>query len=589
MAIRITLIFQGAESVREFSGDSVMIGRLGADAAGLDLSNDPCISRQHAFLQVKNGACWLTDLGSKFGTQVNGREIRAQGEWRLWPEDTVLMGETTLHVAYVPEPKPAGPTPKAEPVARAHPLASPPIPVAPAAPARAISPARAPVPVVGSPPTLAPPPEPAPDPVSAFPVAPAPALVLAPAPAPAPLPNLRIVKAIDTKRTLASGQDREGSAAERRLAMLLDLPMQFSAQTGTNELLEIIMNRVIAVIPSARRGALLLRDPQQDVLLLKAYVSGGEPAVSETLARRALSEKHGFIWRAGQAGDNSRSMREFQMVTGMCAPIQWQDRAFGVICVDSPILTDTFGEDDLEFLIAVGQYAGMALAEQQYLADLRRNGKLVDRLLANFSPKVRTVLVEQAHLGKLRPGGAKSEVTVLFCDICGFTKHAAQADAHDVVDMLNQYFQPLVEVIFRHDGTVDKFVGDAVLAVFGSPEPDPQQHQKAVRAAVAMQEAVRTTSQLRAARSEVSCKMRIGLHCGEVFHGFVGGTDRLEFTVIGDAVNRACRFCEAAGEGEILISQDVFQRVFNFVKADKTSIATREGELTAFRVTGLRA
>jgi adenylate cyclase len=371
--------------------------------------------------------------------------------------------------------------------------------------------------------------------------------------------------------------------------MLLDLPMQFSAQTGTNELLEIIMNRVIAVIPSARRGALLLRDPQQDVLLLKAYVSGGEPAVSETLARRALSEKHGFIWRAGQAGDNSRSMREFQMVTGMCAPIQWQDRAFGVICVDSPILTDTFGEDDLEFLIAVGQYAGMALAEQQYLADLRRNGKLVDRLLANFSPKVRTVLVEQAHLGKLRPGGAKSEVTVLFCDICGFTKHAAQADAHDVVDMLNQYFQPLVEVIFRHDGTVDKFVGDAVLAVFGSPEPDPQQHQKAVRAAVAMQEAVRTTSQLRAARSEVSCKMRIGLHCGEVFHGFVGGTDRLEFTVIGDAVNRACRFCEAAGEGEILISQDVFQRVFNFVKADKTSIATREGELTAFRVTGLRA
>jgi adenylate cyclase len=82
--------------------------------------------------------------------------------------------------------------------------------------------------------------------------------------------------------------------------------------------------------------------------------------------------------------------------------------------------------------------------------------------------------------------------------------------------------------------------------------------------------------------------MRIGLHCGEVFHGFIGGADRLEFTIIGDAVNRACRFCSAAGEGEILISQDVFQHVFNLTKAEKTLVETKEGQLTAFRVSGLR-
>ena len=590
MPLRITVIYRETENVLDFDADQLLIGRLsGPGESGLDLSADACVSRQHATIQINTGICWLTDLGSRYGTQVNGREIREQGEWRLWPEDTVVMGETTLHVAYVPGPKPVRPTPKAEPAARAHAPAPLPAPVVPAAPARAISPARTPVPAAGSPPTLAPMPEPALEPESVIPAAPAPDLVLALSPVAAPLPNLRIVKAIDTKRTLPSGQDREGSAVERRLAMLLDLPMQFSARAGTSELLQIIMDRVIAVIPSARRGALLLQDPKQDVLLLKAYVSGAEPAVSETLARRALSEKSGFIWRAGDAGDASRSMREFQMATGMYAPIQWQDHAFGVICVDSPNLADAFSEDDLEFLIAVGQYLGMALAEQKYLAELRREGKLVDRLLANFSPRVRAVLVEQARLGKLRPGGVKSEVTVLFCDICGFTQHAAQADAHDVVDMLNQYFQPLVDVVFRHDGTVDKFVGDAVLAVFGSPEPDPQQHQKAVRAAVAMQEAVRATSELRAARNEVGCQVRIAVHCGEVFHGFVGGTERLEFTVIGDAVNRVCRFCEAAGEGEILISQDVFQRVFSFVKADKTVIKTKEGEFPAFRVSGLRA
>ena len=555
MPLRITLRYQGVETVRDFDTDRLSIGRLGSsDGSGLDLSNDLSVSRQHAVIHVKSGICWLTDLGSTCGTQVNEREIRGQGEWRLRAEDTVRVGETTLRFAYFSGPKPAVSAPGAEAISRANPPVSTATPVAPPPPMIALSPALAPVPVLESPRPLAPPPEPVPKHASALLDSPDPSPSRTLTPAPIPSPEIRIISAIDTNRTLASGQDRQGSATERRLAMLLDLPMRVSAKTGTHELLQIILDRVIAVIPSAKRGALLLRDPQQDALLLKAYVSGGEPAVSETLARRALDEKHGFIWRTGQNGEISRSMREFQMVTGMCAPLQWQDHSFGVICVDSPILADTFVEEDLDFLIAVGQYGGMALAEQLYLSELQCNFKLLNRLLTNFSPKIRTVLLEQARLGKLRTGGAKSEVTVLFCDICGFTKHAAQTDAHDLADMLNQYFQPLVEVIFSHDGTVDKFVGDAVLAVFGSPEPDPQQHQKAVRAAVAMQEAVRATNQLRVSRSEEICQMHIGLHCGEVFHGFVGGTDRLEFTVIGDAVNRACRFCDAAEEGEILIS-----------------------------------
>jgi adenylate cyclase len=343
------------------------------------------------------------------------------------------------------------------------------------------------------------------------------------------------------------------------------------------------MDRVVEAIPCARRGALLMCDPKQDALLLKAYVSPDEPAVSETLARRALNEKRGFIWRSS-VEDTSQSLRQFQVVTGMYAPLQWQDQVFGVICVDSPVVADTFREADLEFLIAIGQYAAMTMAGQQMRAELRQSNKLVDRLLANFSPKVRALLLHQTREGKLRPGGVKSEITLLFCDICGFTRQSANMDARDVVDMLNHYFQPMVETIFRHDGTVDKFVGDAVLAVFGSPEADPQHHQKAVRAALEIQQAVQATSQLRATRGDVACRVRIGLHCGEVFHGFIGTMDRLEFTVIGDAVNRACRYCECAGEGEVLISPDVFQHVFNLIKAEKTSIQTKEGPLTAYRV-----
>ncbi len=538
MAIRVTLKFQGTESVREFTGDSVVIGRIGASAGGLDLSNDPMVSRQHALLQVKNGVCWLTDTGSKFGTRVNGREIRSAGECQIGPEDAINVGDTVLQIACTPATGKGGGLADGELPDWARPLQA-----------------------------LA---------------------ELPPASESTSVPDVCILKAMDTRRGAAGEAGTEGPVTDQRLALLLNLPGQFGAKKGVNELLEEVMTRSMAIVPSAKRGALLLRDPARDTFLLKAYVSGGEPAVSQTLARRALSEKQGFIWRAGKPGDTSRSMREHQMATGMCAPLQWREHAFGVILVDSPYPADNFEESELELLMAIGQYVGMALAEEQYRAELSRNTKLVDRLLTNFSPKVRAVLVEQARLGKLRPGGVKSEVSVLFADICGFTKQAAQTDAQDLVDMLNQYFQPIVEVIFRHDGTVDKFVGDAVLAVFGSPEPDLQHHEKAVRAALAIQEAVRATSKSRAARGEPTCTMRLGLHSGEVFHGFIGGADRIEYTVIGDAVNRACRFCEAAGEGEIVISQQVFERVFNLVKADKRQIRTPEGEVTAFGLSGLR-
>src|SRR5262245_32960419 len=102
MAVRITLTCQGVEIIRDFTNDEFSIGRPdGVQIPALDLSPDPRVSRQHAVLRVKDGVCWITDLGSRFGTQVDGREIRGQGEWRLWPENVVLIGESKLRFAVV--------------------------------------------------------------------------------------------------------------------------------------------------------------------------------------------------------------------------------------------------------------------------------------------------------------------------------------------------------------------------------------------------------------------------------------------------------------------------------------------------------
>lgn len=591
MALRIIVSYRGKESVREFETDRLLIGRPdGTHAPGLDLSADPCVSRQHALAQVKEGVCWLSDAGSKFGTQVNGQEIRAQGERRLSPEDTVQVGETTLRFM-VPTPKPqsfgeskpplagsgGGPAVKVStPIAEVPPPVPPAPAVSPISPVLSAQKAQAPGALASAPAQVS-----ASNELS-FNIPP-PA-----APAQNAESDVRVLQMIDTTRRVAIGPDGAGPASDRRFNMLQGLALELGGQATQDQLLQAVMDRVVEALPAARRGALVLRDPQKNAFLLKAYVSADQPAVSQTLVRRAIDEKRGFIWRSGDVIDPSLSMREFRIVTGLYAPVQWRDKVFGVICVDSPSPSDSFSEDDLRFLIAVGQYAGMALAEQQYGAELRRNGKLLDRMMANFSPKLRAVLLEQARQGKLRPGGVKSEVTVLFFDLVGFTQRAAQMDAHDVVEMLNHYFQRLLETIFLYDGTVDKFVGDGVLAVFGSPEPDPQQHQKAIRAAISLQEAMRVTVQQRVARDEIACQVRIGLHCGEVFHGFVGALDRLEFTVIGDVVNRASRYCAAAGEGEIVISRDLFQHIFNLVRADKITIPTKEGELSAYRINGLK-
>jgi class 3 adenylate cyclase len=572
MAVRITMTYEGVERILEFDASRIAIGRPSeTDKPDADLSPDSHVSRQHAVLEVKNGAFWLTDAGSRSGTQVNGREIRGQGEWRLWPEDFVQIGQTKMRITRAGGGKavvsaPSSHTPP--PLPRPSGGAAPPVPfLAPDDPASATPPKPATTkPITASPPIH----------LLDHPVAPA-------------GPELMIVKMVDTGPRAPLAAVPGATPEAKRLALLLDFPRQFSAQTGINGLFQTIMTRVVEVIPAARRGALLMCDGENDKLLLKAYVANEEPAVSETLARRTLAERRAFIWTAGEPADLSQSVRQLQIVHGMYAPLQWQDQVFGVICVDSPMAADRFSEDDLQFLVAIGRYAGMALAEQQLHASLRRSDKLIDRLLANFSPKLRALMVEHARLGKLRPGGAKSEVTILFCDICGFTQRAAEMDAHDVVDMLNDYFQPMIDAIFHEDGVVDKFVGDAVLAVFGSPEADPQQHQKAVRAAVALQQSVLATTRLRAARNDVTCQVRVGVHCGEVFHGFVGTLNRLEYTVIGDAVNRACRYCQAAGEGEILISPNVFQHVFGLVKADKALVQTKEGELLAHRVKELKA
>lgn len=150
---------------------------------------------------------------------------------------------------------------------------------------------------------------------------------------------------------------------------------------------------------------------------------------------------------------------------------------------------------------------------------------------------------------------AECHVTVLFSDITGFTSLASRMRPQQVVDLLNHYFPEMVEIIFRHGGTLEKFVGDAVLAVWGAPVGRPDDTERAVVAALEMQAAVERLNGFNSLRGDPPIKIHIGIASGHAAAGYIGTDRYIQYAVIGDTTNVASRTCSAAGPGEILIDE----------------------------------
>jgi adenylate cyclase len=377
-----------------------------------------------------------------------------------------------------------------------------------------------------------------------------------------------------------------------REALFYDLPLQLATQANFQDMLDWVVGSLLKFFPQAERATLVLRDRTSNRLVLQAHVPAGKPSVSMELADHVLARTTALIWDPSSLppdGVGARSMAQLKTTCAMYAPLHWQGDKIGVLCADTRKAGPPFTEDDLRLFVAITHHAALAIHSQRLTEDLKAQNLLLQRMMTHFSPKVRQRLLERASRGRLTLGGERSEVSILFSDIRGFTRMSAGMQPDDVVNMLNEYFGALVEAIFHNEGTVDKFIGDAILAVFGSPDPSAKHHEEALRAALAMQEAVKKLNCSRKDRGLPVCEIGIGIHSGEVLHGFVGTQERVEYTVVGDAVNRASRFCAAAEANEVLLSQDFHKHVWREVEVEAREIPTKhEGTWAAFRVVGGR-
>ncbi|MEJ7712281.1 MAG: adenylate/guanylate cyclase domain-containing protein [Pyrinomonadaceae bacterium] len=150
-------------------------------------------------------------------------------------------------------------------------------------------------------------------------------------------------------------------------------------------------------------------------------------------------------------------------------------------------------------------------------------------------------------------------ITVLFADIRGFTRLAEHAKPELVVQLLNRYFTAMTEIIFAHDGTLDKYLGDGLMALFGAPQATPQDAANAVAAAVQMQRRMIAFNEELQTEGIEQIKIGIGLHTGEATVGYIGSERRSEYTAIGDTVNLAARLESNSNGGQILLTEATAQ------------------------------
>jgi adenylate cyclase len=498
MALFRLVSSSGDQSFELPPGRSLVVGRGVATDIAI---YDPTISRRHAELTVQGDVVDVRDLGSSNGTWLNGSRV-ATG--RLRANDSVTFGKVTYRLTEI---RPAG----------ADPL---------------------------------PPPEPS-------------------------QPSGTIVRELVvsaggtagiTSRDgpLNRGQLRVAAAtAEERqakkLSLLLEVAQKLTTELDLDRLLRAVVDMTFQVMEVDRVTILLEHESTGEMVptLSKSRLGDTQvQTVPRSIVDKVVEERVAVVSHNAPADDRfkGRSIVTQSVRSAMCSPLlDARDQILGLLYVDNLSAPGSFSDEDLQFLVAFSGLAALGIKNSRYAEQGRRDALVRSNFERYFAPNVAADIAQQD--GAIRLGGERRAVTVLFSDIRGFTAMAESMGPDAVARFLSEYFSEMVEVIFEHGGTLDKFIGDAIMALWGAPIAHSDDPDRALDAAIAMQKAIEELNRGWTASGRPEIGVGIGLSHGEVFAGNIGSHRRLEYTVLGDAVNVAARLCAEAGPGEILVSE----------------------------------
>ena len=353
---------------------------------------------------------------------------------------------------------------------------------------------------------------------------------------------------------------------EKKLALLIAIAQELSQQAEIDRLLERVADLTFQVM-SVDRVAILMAGAGGELTPRVARSrTGGTaaagPGVPRSIARRAVEERAALL--IDNAADDSRfagaSLFLQSVKSAICAPLLGRTgTVLGLIYLDNQAATHSFSGEDLSFLSAFSGIVAVAIENSQLVERVRREAVVLSNFQRYFAPD----LVQQIANaeGEVQLGGTKRDVVILFSDIRGFTPLSEQMTPDEIASLLTDYFSEMVDVVFAHGGTLDKFIGDAVMALWGAPLARQDDADQAVRAAIAMQRRVDWLNAEWRRQGRQTISIGIGINAGEVFAGNIGSDLRLEYTVIGDPVNTASRLCSQAAPGEILLSEQLFRRL----------------------------
>ena len=386
-----------------------------------------------------------------------------------------------------------------------------------------------------------------------------------------------LISASDVMSTVLRSKDEVTTSPQRdkvletlqRKANILSALYEMSKTLGSvfdlNAIFEKATDIIFRATPADRVVALLAdQDPEEDGNLAPIAVRARDKrleaharklSIGRTITRKVMHDRVALLSQDAASDEQFAGVDSIVsqgVRSTICAPLMTESRVHGALYADRLDPFAAFKPDDLELISAVA--AQTAIAVENARAHERLAREEVAR--ANYSRFLPEYVVKQMleNPESFKLGGTSQTITILFADIRGFTRISEHANPEKIVNLLNRYFSAMTEIIFAHGGTLDKYLGDGLMALFGAPTATPDDASNALNAAVAMQRRLLGINRELREEGLAEIGVGMGLHTGEAIVGYIGSDRRSEYTAIGDTVNTSSRLEANACGGEILIS-----------------------------------